>query len=92
VRAGTAYFVPAEDEAFQLDDQTGQEQIHVLALKNQNAELENQYAALVEARRAQDSARITELQMRLTDRLQRARAGAVPALNFKHNARGSHEL
>lgn len=92
VMAGATYFVPAEDEAFQLDDQIGQEQIYVLAFKNQSADLENQYAMLVEARRVQDSARIAELQMRLTERLQKTRAGITPVLNFKHNARGSHEL
>jgi len=92
VKAGITYFVPAEDEAFQLDDQIGQEQIHVLAFKDRNIDLENQYTALVEARRAQDPSRIGELQTRLTDSLQKTQVGALPVLNFKHNARGSHEL
>jgi serine/threonine protein kinase len=92
VRAGVTYFVPAEDEAFQLDDQIGQEQIRVLAFKNRNIDLENQYTALAEARRAQDSARIAVLQIRLTDSLNKTQAGAPPILNFKHNARGSHDL
>lgn len=92
VRAGVVYFVPAEDEAFQLDDQVGQERIHVLAFRDRNLDLENQYEALAVARRVQDPVRIAELQTRLTDSLRKTQAGALPALNFRHNARGSHEL
>ena len=92
VQAGITYFAPAHDEAFQLDDQIGQEQIHVLTFQNRNTELENEYAALAEARRLQDPSQIQEAQARLTERLQNAREGAVPVLNFKHTARGSHDL
>jgi hypothetical protein len=92
VRAGVTYFVPAQDEAFQLDEQIGQEQIHVLAFQERDADLEHEYAALVEARRVQDHARIQELQARLTDGLRKVRVGAMPTLNFKHTSRGSHDL
>lgn len=92
VRAGVAYSIPAEDEAFQLDDQVGHEQIYMLAFIGQNADLENQYAALSEARRIQNSAQLAELQTQLTDRLQKAQTDAKSVLNFKHNPRGSHEL
>lgn len=92
VQAGVTYFVPAEDEAFELDDQIGQEQIHFLAFRDRNIELENQYATLVEARQAQNHSQIAELQFQLTDRLRKTQVGAMPVLNFKHNARGSHEL
>jgi serine/threonine protein kinase len=92
VQAGVTYFIPAQDEAFHLDEQIGQEQIHVLAFQNRNADLEDEYTALVEARRLQDPSQIQEAQIRLTDRLQKAREGALPVLNFKHTARGSHDL
>lgn len=92
VRAGVTYFVPAEDEAFQLDDQVGQEQIHFLAFRNRNVDLEDQYAALAEARQAQDNLRIANLQAQLTHSLQKTRLGAMPVINFKHNERGSHDL
>ncbi|MCB1770254.1 MAG: protein kinase [Candidatus Competibacteraceae bacterium] len=92
VQGGITYFAPAHDEAFQLDDQIGQEQIHVLAFQNRNTELEDEYATLAEARRLQDPSQIQEAQARLTERLQNAREGAVPVLNFKHTARGSHDL
>lgn len=92
VRAGITYFVPAEDEAFQLDDQVGREQIHVLAFKNRNTDLENQYTTLVEARRIHDYSRTTELQLQLSNSLINTQNGAISVLNFKHNARGSHEL
>ena len=84
--------MPAEDEAFQLDEQIGQEQIHVLAFRERDFGLENQYATLAEARRVQDQARIAELQLRLVERLRKTRTGTMSVLNFKHNARGSHEL
>lgn len=92
VQASVAYFMPAQDEAFQLDDQIGQEQFHVLALQYRDIDLENQYTALVEARRLQDPSRILELQAQLTDSLQKVRVGAMPVLNFKHALRGSHDL
>lgn len=92
LQAGATYFVPAEDEAFQLDEQIGQEQIHVLAFRERDFGLENQYATLAEARRVQDQARIAELQLRLVERLRKTRTGTMSVLNFKHNARGSHEL
>lgn len=92
LQAGVTYIVPAEDEAFQLDEQIGQEQIHVLAFRDRDIGLENQYAALLEARRLQDHSRIAELQLRLAERLRKTRTGTVSVLNFKHNARGSHEL
>jgi len=92
VQAGATYFIPAEDEAFQLDDQVGQEQIHVLAFQDRDVELENQYKALLEARRLQDHSQILELQARLTAVLQKAREGDTSVLNFKHTWRGSHDL
>lgn len=92
VRAGITYFAPSEDEAFQLDDQVGYEQIHTLAFRDRNIDLENQYAALAEARRAQDQSQLPELQTRLIESLRNIRAGALPVLNFRHNARGTHEL
>ncbi len=92
LRSGVTYFVPAEDEAFQLDEQTGQERIHVLAFRDRDFGLENQYAALLEARRLQDHSQIAELQLRLTERLRKTQAGTISVLNFKHNERGSHEL
>ncbi|WP_195912094.1 serine/threonine-protein kinase [Candidatus Contendibacter odensensis] len=92
VRAGMTYFVPAEDEAFQLDDQVGQEQIHFLAFRNRNVALEGQYTALVEARRVQNHSRIADLQGQLTHSLQKVQLGAMPVINFKHNERGSHDL
>ncbi|MCB1919655.1 MAG: protein kinase [Candidatus Competibacteraceae bacterium] len=92
VQAGVTYFMPAQDEAFQLDDQIGQEQIHALAFHNRNAELEDEYTALAEARRSEDPPRIQEAQARLTDGLRKTQVGAMPVLNFKHTARGSHDL
>ncbi len=92
VRAGVTYFVPAEDEAFQLDDQIGHEQIYTLAFKEQNTDLENRYAVLGEARRAQDQSRLAELQTQLIAQLQKTQVGVMSVLNFKHNPRGSHEL
>lgn len=92
VRAEATYFVPAEDEAFQLDNQIGQEQIHFLAFRKRNVDLESQYSALVEARRAQDHARIADLQAQLTHSLQKTQLGAMPVINFKHSERGSHDL
>lgn len=92
VRADATYFVPAEDEAFQLDNQIGQEQIHFLAFRKRKVDLESQYTALVEARRAQDHARIADLQTQLTHSLQKTQLGAMPVINFKHNERGSHDL
>lgn len=92
LQAGVTYFVPAEDEAFQLDEQVGREQIYVLAFGDRDLGLENQYAALLEARRLQDQPRIAELQLRLVERLRKTQTGTMSVLNFKHNARGSHEL
>jgi hypothetical protein len=92
VQAGVTYYLPATDEAFQLDEQVGHEQIRFLALRRRHLALEEQYAALVEARRAQDHARMAELQIQLTQNLQSMQVGARSMLNFKHNARGSHEL
>jgi tRNA A-37 threonylcarbamoyl transferase component Bud32 len=92
VKAGITYFAPSEDQAFQLDDQVGHEQIHTLAFRDRNLDLENQYAALAEARRAQDQSRLPELQAQLIESLRNIRTGALPVLNFRHNARGTHEL
>jgi hypothetical protein len=92
VKAGITYFAPSEDQAFQLDDQVGHEQIHPLAFRDRNLDLENQYAALAEARRAQDQSRLPELQAQLIESLRNIRTGALPVLNFRHNARGTHEL
>jgi len=92
LRAGATYVAPAADEAFHLDEQIGREQLHVLAFRERDFGLENQYATLVEARRAQDQARVAELHLRLSERLRQSRADTVSVLNFKHNARGSHEL
>ncbi|MDQ5911745.1 MAG: Non-specific serine/threonine protein kinase [Pseudomonadota bacterium] len=92
VQAGATYFIPAEDEAFQLDEQIGQEQIYVLAFQKQHSELENQYRALAEARRDQDQARITASQSQLIDSLQKNQVGTKPVLKFKHSMRGSHDL
>jgi hypothetical protein len=92
VQAGVTYFVPAEDEAFQLDEQIGQEQIYALAFQKQHSVLEDQYAALMEARRGQDLSRMSELQSQLIDSLQKTEVGAMPVLKFKHTPRGSHDL
>ncbi|MCP5195657.1 MAG: protein kinase [Gammaproteobacteria bacterium] len=92
VRAGMTYLIPAENEAFQLDEQVGQERIHVLAFQERNIDLENQYTALAEARREQDQAQTLALQAQLTDNLRTTQVGAMPVLNFKHSARGSHDL
>jgi serine/threonine protein kinase len=92
VKAGLTYFIPAQDEAFQLDEQIGQEQIHVLAFQERDMDLETQYMALIEARRLEDQSRILELQAQLTERLRKDREGATPVLNFKHTSRGSHDL
>ena len=92
VQAGVTYFVPAEDEAFQLDEQVGQEQIYVLAFQKRNSALEDQYALLMEARRAQDSARVGELHLQLIDSLQKVQVDAMSVLKFKHKPRGSHDL
>lgn len=92
VQAGTVYFLPAEDEAFQLDEQIGQEQIYTLAFQKRSTVLEDQYAALMEARRAQDHSRMIELQSQLIDHLQKTQMGTMPVLKFKHSPRGSHDL
>lgn len=92
VQAGVTYFIPAQDEAFQLDDQVGQEQIHVLAFQERNVSLENQYMALAEARRSQNHSQIPELQFQLTDSLKKAQVGVMSVLTFKHTSRGSHDL
>lgn len=92
VQAGVAYFVPAEDEAFQLDEQIGQEQIYALAFQKPHRTLEDQYAVLMEARRAQDHSRMIELQSQLIDRLQKTQVGVMPVLKFKHSPRGTHDL
>ncbi len=92
VQAGVTYFAPAEDEAFQLDEQVGQEQIYALAFQKRNSALEDQYALLMEARRAQDASRVGELHIQLIDSLQKIQVGALPVLKFKHNPRGSHDL
>ncbi len=92
VRAGVTYFAPAEDKAFLLDEQVGYEQIHALAFRDRNVDLENQYAALAEARDAQDQSRLPELQARLTESLRQTQTGALPVLNFRHHARGTHDL
>lgn len=92
VQAGVAYFVPAEDEAFQLDEQIGQEQLYAVAFQKRHNALEDQYALLVEARRAQDQSRIVELQSQLIDSLQKNQPGPMSVLKFKHSPRGSHDL
>lgn len=92
VQAGVTYFIPTENEAFELDDQIGQEQIFFLAFKERNMGLENQYATLVEARQAQNQSKVAELQLQLADRLRKTKVSVLSTLNFKHNARGSHEL
>ncbi|HRF43864.1 MAG TPA: serine/threonine-protein kinase [Candidatus Competibacteraceae bacterium] len=92
VQAKTTYFIPAQDEAFQLDDQIGQEQIYVLAFQERNINLENQYIALIEARRLQNHSQILALQAQLTDGLKKTQVGVMSVLNFKHTSRGSHDL
>jgi serine/threonine-protein kinase PpkA len=92
VRAGVTYFAPSEEEAFLLDEQVGHEQIHVLTFRERDVNLESQYTALAEARSAQDPSRLMELQTQLAESLRKTRAGALPVLNFRHNARGTHEL
>ncbi|HPF57657.1 MAG TPA: serine/threonine-protein kinase [Candidatus Competibacteraceae bacterium] len=91
-QAKATYFIPAQDEAFQLDDQIGQEQIYVLAFQERNINLENQYMALIEARRLQNDSQILALQAQLTDSLKKTQAGVMSVLNFKHTSRGSHDL
>ncbi len=92
VQAGVGYFLPAADEAFQLDEQVGHEQIRFLVFKQRQLALEEHYTALVEARRAQDPSHIAELQMQLDRKLQSMKDGSMSVLNFKHSARGTHEL
>ena len=92
VQAGVTYFVPAEDEAFQLDEQIDQEQIYALAFQKRHSALEDQYALLMEARRAQDASRMGELHLQLIDSLQKIQVGTMPVLKFKHSPRGSHDL
>lgn len=86
------YYLPAPDQAFQLDEQVGQEQIRFLAFKERHLKLEAEYAALAEARQAQDPVRIVAQQAQLLQSLQSTRADAISILNFRHHPRGSHEL
>jgi serine/threonine-protein kinase PpkA len=95
VQAGVVYFVPSEDRAFQLDDQVGQEQIHVLAFPDRKADLENHYALLMDARRTQDQARMAEVQNQLKSTLRALGADqteAIQVLTFEHLARGDHAI
>jgi hypothetical protein len=84
VRAGREYHLPAENKAFELDDQTGQEKIYVLTFQQPNTALERLYDALEQARQQQNTTRIADLQMSLLNELQKSVSAAIPALTFVH--------
>ena len=76
--------MPADDKAFVLDDQVGQEQIYVLAFPEPNADLERLYEALEQARQQRNAARIADLQTSLLEKLKAAAPAKGSALTFVH--------
>jgi len=62
VRAGVAYYLPAKDKSFQLDNKVGSESILFLAFRQPSQALEQQYEDLVKARLTQDSSKTNTLQ------------------------------
>ncbi|EDN69014.1 conserved hypothetical protein [Beggiatoa sp. PS] len=42
-QAGRTYYIPAQNEAFYLDEQTGQEKIYLIASRKQDIQLEQEY-------------------------------------------------
>jgi hypothetical protein len=79
VQAGITYTLPTENSAFQLDDQTGRETIYFMASRQPDRTLEDQYAALSQARQEQRAGLVEQLQEQLSQSIKtRGLAKVVP--------------
>ena len=65
VQKGLQYFVPAAQNSFRLDQNTGQESLYFIATRQADAVLEQQYQKLFIAQQAQAVERITLIQEQL---------------------------
>ena len=64
VRAERIYFVPAQDQSFRLDAQTGAEHIYFLAFEKAQPELEALYHDIIEAQERDEPQKMQEMQRR----------------------------
>ncbi len=69
VRAGVTYLLPARNNSFVLDNQTGREIIYFMASRQPDQTLERQYEVLSQARQEQRASLVSQLQEQLTDSL-----------------------
>jgi hypothetical protein len=84
VQTGRQYQLPAQDQAFTLNRQVGQEKIYFLGFRERNETLEKLYDDFQQARQQQRVAQAEERQAALLKRLQQGSPAAVPILTFLH--------
>jgi len=74
---GTEYHVPAKDKMFFLDNQTGTEKLYLIASRQKDEVLENQYQQVLVARRGQDAYQVKLAQTTLTKSIKMRDPGGI---------------
>jgi len=64
------YFIPAQDKSFYLDERVGEEKIYIIATRQPDKQLENQYQQVLIARRGRSAAHVQRAQSRLQSAIQ----------------------
>jgi hypothetical protein len=65
IKKGQQYFIPSASKSFQLDNNIGEESIYLIASRQADAVLENQYKAMLSAQQANEITNITVIQTEL---------------------------
>ncbi len=65
IKKGQQYFIPSASKSFQLDNNIGEESIYLIATRQADAVLENQYKAMLSAQQANEIEKITIIQTEL---------------------------
>ena len=81
--AGTSYFTPAEDKAFELDDQIGEETFYLLGVSDRDKTLEGEYSNL-ESESQQLGMQSQQSRLQFADRLINSDCVSVTTFSFDH--------
>ena len=84
VRVNKRYYLPKENERFQLDEQIGNKELYFLAFRERNENLESQYEDVIQAK-----TEIDNLQLAFRNTLLAERLPEIPIYKFKHLPRDS---
>ena len=76
-QADTPYFIPAQDKSFYLDERMGEEKIYIIATRQPDKQLENQYQQVLIARRGRSAAHVQWAQSRLQNAIQMRDPGGI---------------